>query len=44
MLGMSRTRLYAKLMRGDIFSVKDGRVRLVPYAAIEAYISSLMVA
>ena len=43
-LGISRGKLYPKLMRGDIFSVKDGGRRLVPVAALEAYIAALSAA
>ncbi|WIG57566.1 MAG: hypothetical protein OJF49_000311 [Ktedonobacterales bacterium] len=40
-LGICRAKLYPKLMRGEIFSIKDGGRRLVPVATLEAYIAAL---
>ena len=37
-LSMSRTRLYGLLGRHVIFSIKEGRARLVPVAELERYV------
>ena len=38
-LSMSRTRLYGLLGRHIIFSIKEGRARLVPVAELERYVA-----
>jgi excisionase family DNA binding protein len=38
LLSMSRTRLYALLGRKVIASIKEGRARLVPGSALDAYV------
>jgi excisionase family DNA binding protein len=38
LLSMSRTRIYALLGRNAIFSIKEGRARLVPAIALEEYV------
>ena len=40
--GLSRTVLYDRVMRGRIASVKEGRRRLIPRGAIEAYVARLL--
>ena len=40
-MGLSRTRIFDLIGAGEIDSVKIGRSRRVPRAALEAYISSL---
>ena len=35
--GLSRTRIYELIAAGEIESIKVGRARLIPTAAIEAY-------
>jgi excisionase family DNA binding protein len=42
LLSMSRTRVYALLGRRLIGSIKEGRVRLVPFFELEAYIQRRM--
>lgn len=38
LLGVSRAKLYPKVMRGEILSLKDGNQRLIPRAALEQFI------
>lgn len=40
--GVGRSILYERLLAGDISSVKIGRRRLVPRAALVAYVERLM--
>ena len=40
-LGIKRSLLYQMLVRGDIESVKIGRRRVVPAAAVEAFVQRL---
>ena len=40
--GVGRSILYERLLAGDISSVKIGRRRLVPRAALDAYVERLM--
>ena len=40
MLGCHRTMVFAMLARGDIVSVKLGRLRRIPASAIDKYIAS----
>ena len=40
-LGISRTRIFALLARGDIESVQIGRSRRVPVVALEAFVAQL---
>lgn len=40
--GIGRTILYERLLSGDIASVKIGRRRLVPRAAVEEYVQRLL--
>lgn len=37
-LSISRTRMYALLGRNVIYSIKEGRARLVPVAELERYV------
>jgi excisionase family DNA binding protein len=41
-LGVGRTRMYALLAGGDVSSVKIGRSRRVPRAALQEYIDRLV--
>ena len=41
MMGIGRSLLYRRLLSGEIRSVKVGRRRLVPKAAIKAYVDQL---
>lgn len=41
-IGLSRTVFYDRMMRGQIVSVKEGRRRLIPRGALEAYVSRLL--
>ena len=43
-LGIGRTRMFALISRGEVQSVKIGRLRKVPASALDAYIKSLMAA
>jgi excisionase family DNA binding protein len=43
-LSLSRTKLYALVMCGTIFSVKVGRRRLVPVIALERFVDQQMAA
>lgn len=39
--GLSRSRLYEALRRGDLLALKAGRRTLIPFADLEAYLASL---
>lgn len=39
--GLSRSRLYECLQRGDISARKAGRRTIIPYAELEAFVSNL---
>jgi excisionase family DNA binding protein len=41
LLGLSRSQLYELIRSGRLHTVTEGRVRLVPAAAIDAYVSLL---
>ena len=41
LLSCGRSFLYPRLMRGELPSVKLGRKRLIPAAALEAYVQRL---
>ncbi|TFV67226.1 UNVERIFIED_ORG: DNA-binding protein [Bacillus sp. AZ43] len=41
MLGVGRTTMYGLITSGELRTVKIGRRRLVPAAAIEAYVARL---
>ena len=41
-IGLSRTVFYDRMMRGKITSVKEGRRRLIPRSALEAYVARLL--
>ena len=41
-IGLSRTVLYARLMSGDIASVKEGKRRLIPRDALRDYVDRLL--
>ena len=41
-IGLSRTVFYDRMLRGQIASVKEGRRRLIPRSALEAYVSRLL--
>jgi excisionase family DNA binding protein len=41
LLGLSRSQLYELIRSGRLQTVTEGRVRLVPDAAIDAYVSLL---
>ena len=41
-IGLSRTVFYDRMMRGHIASVKEGRRRLIPRSALEAYVARLL--
>ena len=40
-LGIARTRVYQLMRAGDIQSVKIGKVRRIPVAALQAYVDRL---
>lgn len=40
-LGIARTRVYLLLRAGEIRSVKIGKVRRIPVAALQAYVERL---
>lgn len=40
-LGIGRSHAYGSVMRGDIESVKLGRCRRIPEAALEAFVARL---
>lgn len=40
-VGLPRTRVYAAIAAGDIFSVKVGRSRRIPARALEEYVARL---
>lgn len=40
-LGISRTRIFALLARGDIESVQIGRSRRIPIGALESFVAGL---
>lgn len=40
-LAISRTRVYELLRRGELKSVKIGKVRRIPVAALQAYVEQL---
>lgn len=40
-LGIARTRVYQLMRAGDIQSVKIGKVRRIPVAALQAYVERL---
>ena len=40
-LGIARTRVYQLLRAGEIRSVKIGKVRRIPVAALQAYVERL---
>jgi excisionase family DNA binding protein len=40
-LSISRTRVYDLIRRGDLASVRIGRVRRIPVAALQAYVERL---
>ncbi|MBW1597917.1 helix-turn-helix domain-containing protein [Streptomyces sp. JJ38] len=40
-LSMGRTLIYEQIRRGRLRSVKQGRTRLIPLAAIEEYVALL---
>ena len=39
--GLSRSRIYEALKRGDLSARKAGRRTLIPFADLEAYLASL---
>jgi excisionase family DNA binding protein len=41
LLGLSRSQLYELIRSGRLQTVTEGRVRLIPAAAIDAYVSLL---
>ena len=41
LLGLSRSQLYELIRSGRLRTVTEGRVRLIPAAAIDAYVSLL---
>ena len=41
LLGLSRSQLYELIRSGRLQTVAEGRVRLIPAAAIDAYVSLL---
>jgi len=41
LLGLSRSQLYELIRSGRLHTVTEGRVRLVPAAAIDAYVTLL---
>ena len=41
LIGCSQSRLYVKLAKGEIESVKDGRSRRIPADAVKAYVAQL---
>src|SRR5215203_3673089 len=43
LLGLSRSQLYELIRSGRLQTVTEGRVRLIPAAAIDAYVSLLTV-
>ena len=43
LLGLSRSQLYELIRSGRLQTVTEGRVRLVPAAAIDAYVSLLTI-
>jgi excisionase family DNA binding protein len=43
LLGLSRSQLYELIRSGRLQTVAEGRVRLIPAAAIDAYVSLLTV-
>lgn len=44
LLGMSRSRLYDLLTSGEIASFKTGHARLIPYAALTAWVDGKLAA
>ena len=43
LLGISRSQLYELIRSGRLHTVTEGRVRLIPAAAIDAYVSLLTI-
>jgi excisionase family DNA binding protein len=43
LLGLSRSQLYELIRSGRLQTVTEGRIRLIPAAAIDAYVSLLTV-
>ena len=43
LLGLSRSQLYEFIRSGRLQTVTEGRVRLIPAAAVDAYVSLLTV-
>ena len=43
LLGLSRSQLYELIRSGRLQTVTEGRVRLIPAAAIDAYVSLLTI-
>jgi excisionase family DNA binding protein len=43
-LGVGRTQIYALLRRGELLSVRIGRLRRIPVAALQRYVAELTAA
>jgi excisionase family DNA binding protein len=42
LLGISRTELYTRMQRGELRSVKLGRLRMIPATELDAFAARLM--